>query len=164
MSNKVSAVFAELPIECTDPVDRLEAITSQMTTVKETKEAEVAEWFTGLAAHVPQLVCSTGLKVLGRAAQRNVNTITTNIPGPQFPLYAAGRRMLRAYPYVPIGMQVRTGVAILSYDGEVNFGVTGDYDHAPDVDVMAEGIVAGMDELLTAAGMGTSSACALASV
>jgi hypothetical protein len=60
--------------------------------------------------------------------------------------------MLRAYPYVPIGMQIRIGVAILSYDGEVNFGITGDYDHARDVEVMAEGIRTGMDEILSAAG------------
>jgi hypothetical protein len=61
-------------------------------------------------------------------------------------------------------MQVRIGVAILSYDGEVNFGITGDYDHAPDVDVMAEGIGAGMDELLAAAGTTSSSPYSLSSV
>jgi len=164
MANKVSAIFAELPIGTTDPVERLDVISSQMTTAKETNEAQAAEWITNVAASIPQVVSSVGLRLLGKVAQRNVNTITTNIPGPQFPLYAAGCRMLRAYPYVPIGMQVRIGVAILSYDGEVNFGITGDYDHAPDVDVMAEGIGAGMDELLTAAGTTSSSPYSLSSV
>jgi diacylglycerol O-acyltransferase len=90
--------------------------------------------------------------LVGRFPQRNVNTVTTNIPGPQFPLYAVGRRMLSASPYVPIGMQTRTSVAMLSYDGVVRFGITGDYDHTPDIEVIAEGIKVGMDDLLAAAG------------
>ena len=62
--------------------------------------------------------------------------------------------MLKAYPYVPLAGQVRVGVAIFSYDGQVNFGVTGDYDAAPDIDVLCEGIEAGMDELLVLADKG----------
>ncbi|HEX4863624.1 MAG TPA: wax ester/triacylglycerol synthase family O-acyltransferase [Acidimicrobiales bacterium] len=151
MANKVSAVFAELPIATTDPVERLDIISSQMNAAKETNQAQAVQWITNLANFIPQAVSGTGIRLFGKAAQRNVNAITTNIPGPQFPLYAAGRRVLRTYPYVPIGMQVRIGVAILSYDGDVNFGITGDYDHVPDVGVMAEGISAGMDELLVAA-------------
>ena len=68
-----------------------------------------------------------------------MNTVTTNVPGPQFPLYAAGRRMIRAFPYVPLGGQMRLGIAIFSYDGEVNFGITGDYDSTPDIDVLCRG-------------------------
>jgi predicted metal-dependent hydrolase len=158
MANKVSAVFAELPIATTDPVERLDIISSQMSAAKETNQAQAVQWFTNLANFVPQAVSGAGIRLLSKAAQRNVNAITTNIPGPQFPLYAAGRRVLRTYPYVPIGMQVRVGVAILSYDGEVNFGITGDHDHVPDVRVMAEGISAGMDELLVAANRRSSSA------
>ena len=56
--------------------------------------------------------------------------------------------MLKAYPYVPLAGQVRVGVAIFSYDGQVNFGVTGDYDAAPDIDVLCQGIETGMDELV----------------
>src|SRR5581483_10390038 len=76
-----------------------------------------------------------------------VNTVTTNVPGPQVPLYAAGRRMVKIYPYVPLGMQMRIGVAIFSYAGEVSFGITGDYDTAPDSEILADGIRAGMAEL-----------------
>ena len=54
---------------------------------------------------------------------RLFNLLVTNVPGPQFPLYAAGRRMIRAFPYVPLGGQMRLGIAIFSYDGEVNFGI-----------------------------------------
>ena len=80
--------------------------------------------------------------------QHAVQTVTTNVPGPRTPLYAAGRRMLHAYPYVPLSGSVRIGVAIFSYAGEVSFGVTGDYDAAPDIDVLAEGIAAGIRDLV----------------
>ena len=75
----------------------------------------------------------------------------TNIPGPQYPLYALGRRMLEVFPYVPLGGQVRVGVAVFSYDGNLAFGVTGDWDTAPDLDVVCAGIEHGTDELLQAA-------------
>ena len=152
LANKVSAVFAELPIGADDPVQRLENISAQMNSAKETKEAEAGAGFTNLLRYLPPALVSLGAHLFSRAAQNNVNTVTTNIPGPQFPLYAAGRRMIRAYPYVPIAMQVRIGVAMLSYDGEMNFGITGDFEHVPDVEIMAEGIKLGMDELLDAAG------------
>jgi diacylglycerol O-acyltransferase / wax synthase len=83
-------------------------------------------------------------------AQRNVNTVTTNVPGPQMPLYVAGRRMVKAYPYVPLAGQIRIGIAIFSYDGQVNFGVTGDHDTTADLDVLCSGIEAGMVRLLDA--------------
>jgi diacylglycerol O-acyltransferase / wax synthase len=70
------------------------------------------------------------------------------VPGPQYPLYAAGRRLLEAFPYVPLGGRIRVGVAIFSYDGALNFGVTGDYDTAPDVGILCEGIEQGMSDLV----------------
>ena len=76
---------------------------------------------------------------------------TTNVPGPQHPLYAAGRRMLEAIPYVPLAGRVRVGVAIFSYDGALKFGVTGDYDTAPDTRVLCDGIEKGMAELVEVA-------------
>jgi diacylglycerol O-acyltransferase / wax synthase len=156
LANKVSAVLTELPVETTDPVERLRAISTQMASAKEGKEAGAAQGFMSLTRFVPPTLATLGSHVMAKAPQRNVNTVTTNIPGPQFPLYAAGRRMLRVYPYVPIGLQVRIGVAILSYDGELNFGITGDYDHASDVDVIAEGIQVGVDEMLAASGSSSS--------
>jgi WS/DGAT/MGAT family acyltransferase len=158
LANKVSAVFADLPVETTDPMERLTSISVQMTSAKEGKEVAAAQGLMNLTRLVPPTLATLGAHVMAKAPQRNVNTVTTNIPGPQFPLYAAGRRMLHAYPYVPIGLQVRIGVAILSYDGEVNFGITGDYDHASDVDVIAEGIRVGVDEMLAASGSPSSHA------
>jgi WS/DGAT/MGAT family acyltransferase len=146
--NRVSAMFAELPVEIEDPVLRLSAITDQMKDLKESKQAVAGEALTSMSGFAPPMLLALGMRLATRAAQRNVNTVTTNVPGPQFPLYAAGRRMLRAFPYVPLAGQVRLGIAIFSYDGEVNFGITGDYDTTPDIDVLAHGIEDGMAQLL----------------
>jgi diacylglycerol O-acyltransferase len=150
--NKVSAMFAELPVGVADPVERLHAITAQMAHLKESNQALAAEAMTSLGGFAPPMVLALGTRLASRAAQHNVNTVTTNVPGPQIPLYIVGRRMLAAYPYVPLAGQVRIGVAIFSYDGRVNFGITGDYDSAPDIDVLAAGIEEGMAELLKLAG------------
>jgi hypothetical protein len=99
------------------------------------------------------MLLAVGARVASRASQHNVNTVTTNVPGPQFPLYAAGRQMLEAFPFVPLGGQIRIGIAIFSYNGMINFGVTGDYDAAPDIGVLCQGIEDGMGELLKAAGV-----------
>jgi diacylglycerol O-acyltransferase / wax synthase len=148
--NKVSAMFAELPVDIEDPVMRLHVITDQMKDLKESKQAMAGEALTSMSGFAPPMLLALGMRIATRAAQRNVNTVTTNVPGPQFPLYAAGRRMVRAFPYVPLGGQIRIGIAIFSYDGEVNFGVTGDYDTTADIDVLTSGIEDGMAQMLKA--------------
>ena len=150
--NKVSAMFAELPVEIDDPVLRLHAITEQMKDLKESKQAVAGEALTSMSGFAPPMLLALGMRLATRAGQRNVNTVTTNVPGPQFPLYAAGRRMVRAFPYVPLGGQIRIGIAIFSYDGQVNFGITGDYDTTEDIDVLAAGIEDGMTQLLKGCG------------
>jgi diacylglycerol O-acyltransferase len=94
------------------------------------------------------MLLALGERVATRVPQRNINTVTTNVPGPQFPLYAAGRRLLEAFPYVPVAGRVRVGIAIFSYDGALNFGVTGDYDSAADVNVLCDGIEEGVAQLV----------------
>jgi WS/DGAT/MGAT family acyltransferase len=152
LANKVSAMFAELPVGIGDPVERLHALTAQMEGLKESKEAIAGEALTSLSGFAPPMLLAMGMRLATRVAQRNVNTVTTNVPGPQFPLYVLGRRMLRAYPYVPLAGQVRIGVAIFSYDGQVTFGVTADRDTTPDLDVLLHGIERGMSELRSLAG------------
>jgi WS/DGAT/MGAT family acyltransferase len=148
--NKVSAMFAELPVNISDPLRRLESIATQMSGLKESKQAIAGEALTSLTGFAPPMLLALGTRLATRAPQRNVNTVTTNVPGPQIPLYAAGSRMLRAYPYVPLAGHIRFGVAIFSYNGAVTFGVTGDYDTTEDIGVLTGGIEAGMTELLAA--------------
>ena len=146
--NKVSAMFAELPVGIEDPVARLHAVTAQMEGLKNSNQAVAGEALTSLSGFAPPMLLSLGTRIATKVSQRNVNTVTTNVPGPQLPLYVLGRRVQRAFPYVPLGGQIRVGVAIFSYDGQVNFGLTGDFDAAPDLAVLGEGIENGMRELL----------------
>ncbi len=120
---------------------------AQMDGLKDSKQALAGEALTSMSGFAPPMLLAMGMRLATRAAQRNVNTVTTNVPGPQFPLYAAGRRMIRAFPYVPLGGQIRIGIAIFSYDGEVNFGITGDYDTTADLDVLAGAIEDGMTQM-----------------
>jgi WS/DGAT/MGAT family acyltransferase len=150
--NRVSAMFAELPVGIEDPALRLRVITEQMKDLKDSKQALAGEALTSMSGFAPPMLLAMGMRLATRAGQRNVNTVTTNVPGPQFPLYAAGRRLLRAFPYVPLAGQVRIGIAIFSYNGEVNFGITGDYDSTPDIDVLAHAIEDGMTQMLKMCG------------
>jgi len=148
MQNKVSGMIAELPVGLADPVEMLHAISAQMDGLKESRQAVAAEALTALSGFAPPMLLALGTRLGAKAGQRNVNTVTTNVPGPQIPLYVLGRRMLKAFPYVPLAGQVRVGVAIFSYDHQVNFGITGDFDAAPDIDVLCHGIDDTMAALL----------------
>jgi WS/DGAT/MGAT family acyltransferase len=150
-NNRVSGLLVDLPVGEADPVRRLAALSSTMRALKESGQAEAGEFVVGLVDLVP----ASTLAIAGRlgisAPQRLVQTVTTNVPGPQTPLYVGGRRLLEYYPYVPIWGWLRLNVAIISYIGELNFGVTGDYDSVPDLDVFCAGLEKGMAELLNTA-------------
>jgi WS/DGAT/MGAT family acyltransferase len=147
-NNRVSAMIAELPVGLAAPAERLSAIRAQMDDLKESKQAVAAEALTSLSGFAPSLLLALGTRVAMRIPQRNVNTVTTNVPGPQWQLFACGRPMVEAFPFVPLASSVRIGVAIFSYNGLLNYGVTGDYDTAPDISVLCAGVEAGMTELL----------------
>jgi diacylglycerol O-acyltransferase / wax synthase len=147
-NNRVSAVFAELPVGIEDPLARLASIRIQMAGLKESKQAVAGETLTSLSGFAPPMLLALGARLASRLPQRALNTGTTNVPGPQFPLYLAGRRMLESFPYIPLFAQVRVAVAIFSYDGALSFGVSGDYDTTPDVDVLCEGIQRGLAQLV----------------
>ncbi len=147
-NNKVSAMFAELPAGLEDPVERLGALHEQMQDLKRSGQAVAAERLTALSGFAPAMLLALAGRVGTRLPQSSVNTVTTNVPGPQTPLYIAGRRLLEAFPFVPLGGHVRVGIAIFSYDGGINFGVTGDYDTSPDIGVVCRGIERGVEQLL----------------
>ncbi len=150
-NNRVSAIFADLPVGIGDPVERLVSVTAQMEHLKGSHEAVAGDVLVGLSGFAPAMLLTLALRVATRVPQRSVNTVTTNVPGPQRPLYAAGRRMLECFPYVPLAGHVRVGVAIFSYDGALGFGVTGDYDRAPDIGVLCRGIEHSIAELVEVA-------------
>lgn len=149
--NRVSAMFADLPVGIDDPVERLHAVTAQLRDLKDSNQAVAGETLTSLAGFAPPALLSAGTRVAMRIPQRNLNTVTTNVPGPRVQLYAAGAKMLEAFPYVPLAGQVRIGVAIFSYLDTLNFGITGDSESNPDLDVLATGIADGLADLKKAA-------------
>jgi len=155
-NNQVSLMVADLPVGIADPVERLGAIHQQMEELKASHQVAAGEAVIATATFLPPVLLSLGARAAATALrslpQRTINTVTTNVPGPQFPLYALGREMLEYLPFVPLSQGVRIGVAILSYNGQLSFGVTGDYDTAPDVHFMAEQIEAEMTGLRARAG------------
>jgi WS/DGAT/MGAT family acyltransferase len=149
--NRVSALVANLPVDIADPVERLAAMTAQMAELKSSNESEAGEAFVSLRRYTPFVLASLFVRFVFSVPQREIVTVTTNVPGPQEPLYALGRRLVEIIPYVPIATTLRTGVAVFTYCGQVTFGVTGDYATTPDLDVLARGIEHGVAELLAVA-------------
>ena len=148
--NRVSALVANLPVEIADPVARLAAMTARMAALKASSESAAGEAFVSLRQYTPSALASMFVRVAFSVPQREIVTVTTNVPGPQQPLYGLGRRLVEIIPYVPIATTLRTGVAIFTYSGQVTFGITGDYATTPDLDVLAAGIEEGVAELLAA--------------
>jgi len=150
-NNRVSAVFARLPVGLDDPARRLETIRAEMDGVKQSKQAVAGDVLTSLSGFAPPLLLALGSRLVTLSPRLNMHTATTNVPGPQQPVQTLGRRMLESYPFVPVVGSIRIVVAIFSYDGGLYFGVTGDYDGAPDIDILTTGIERGMDDLLAIA-------------
>ena len=149
--NRVSAVLADLPVHIPDPVQRLAAVHAELQTLKSAKEAEVGEVLVKLGRYTPFPLTSWWIRLAFGLPQREIVTVTTNVPGPGQQLYGMGRRLVEIIPYVPIATTVRTGISIFSYCGNVTFGITGDFEANPDLPVLACGIEHGVAELLAAA-------------
>jgi len=149
--NRVSAVIADLPVHLADPLDRLAVIRAEMSELKSVREASAAEALITLGNFTPFPLASLTVRLAYRLPQREIVTVTTNVPGPQQPLYGIGRKLVEIIPYVPIATSLRTGVSIFSYCGQLTFGITGDYATTPDIAVLARGIEDGVGELLKAA-------------
>jgi diacylglycerol O-acyltransferase / wax synthase len=149
--NQVSALVAYLPVHIADPVERLAAVRAELSDLKGNKEERVGEALVSLGRYTPFPVTSRWVRLIFSLPQREIVTVTTNVPGPQQPLYGLGRKLLEIIPYVPIATTVRTGVSIFTYCGTMTFGVTGDFATNPDLDVLARGIEDGIRELRDAA-------------
>ena len=111
----------------------------------------MGEALVALGRYTPFPLVSWWVRLAFGLPQREIVTVTTNVPGPRQPLYGMGRRLLEIIPYVPIATTVRTGISIFTYCGNVTFGITGDFVANPDLDVLARGIEDGLSELLVAA-------------
>jgi diacylglycerol O-acyltransferase / wax synthase len=150
LGNQVTTMMAPLPVWCEDPARRLELVRESMGDLKGSKQALGATLLTQLADFAPPTIAGQAARL--QARQRFFNLVVTNIPGPQFPLYLLGRRMERVFPMVPLAKNQGLCVGVMSYDGQVNFGLIGDYDGMPDLEDLAGDLEASIGELMEAAG------------
>jgi diacylglycerol O-acyltransferase len=150
LGNQVAAMWAGLPIGETDPVKRLRMISDEMSGVKESGQAVGAQVLTELTGFAPPTIMAQAARLSAR--QRMFNLVVTNVPGPQFPLYMLGRRLQEMFPMVPLAANQALGIAIMSYNGQLNFGLNADYDGLPDVEQLAQDLTDAIAELVEAAG------------
>jgi diacylglycerol O-acyltransferase len=132
LGNRISAMMAPLPVWSEDPVERLRLVTETMGDLKGSGQAVGAEILTRVVDFAPTTIAAQAARL--QPAQRFFNLVVTNVPGPQFPLYVLGRRMESIFPMVPLARRQALCVGIMSYDGQVNFGLSGDYDAMADLD------------------------------
>jgi WS/DGAT/MGAT family acyltransferase len=149
LGNKLTAMRGPLPVYISDPAARLRFVRHAMDGLKESKQAVGA----ATLARVNNLAPPT---ILAQASRLNFSTrlfnlIVTNIPGPQLPLYVLGRRLEDLFPVAFLPKDHALAIAIMSYNGGIDYGLLGDYDALPDIDVIAEGIEIALQELLDAA-------------
>jgi diacylglycerol O-acyltransferase / wax synthase len=151
LGNRVAAMMAPLPVWCQDAVARLSIVHEELKGLKSGGQAVGAQVLTELSGFAPATVMGQASRLMSR--QRFFNVVVTNVPGPQQPLFLAGRRMIDPFPMVPLAKNQGLGIALLSYAGRINFGLVGDYDVMWDLDDFASDVEESLAELATEAGV-----------
>jgi WS/DGAT/MGAT family acyltransferase len=151
LGNQVAAMMAPLPVWCDDPRRRLEIVNEAMAGLKDSGQAVGAQVLTQLTGFAPPTIMAQASRLMAR--QRMFNLVVTNVPGPQFPLYLMGHELRDLFPMVPLARNQALGVAIMSYNGKMNFGLVGDYDAMHDLDDLADDFRESLAELADAAGV-----------
>ena len=150
--NRVSLMLPFLPVEKEDPVQQLRAVHRRLNRAKGSGQRQAGSVFISAVNVVPFPLTAWAVRALMRLPQRGVVTVATNVPGPRQRLRIMGREVVRFLPIPPIALQLRTGIAIVSYADELVFGITADYDTTPDVDELARGIEQGVARLVVLSG------------
>jgi WS/DGAT/MGAT family acyltransferase len=151
LGNRVATMWAPLPVGVRDPADCFAEINAAMRGLKESGQAVGAETLTQLADFAPPTIMSQAARL--QARQRFFNLVVTNVPGPQVDLFLLGHRMLGLYPVVPLAQKQALGIAIMSYNGRLGFGLLGDFDALPDLEEIATQLEGAIDDLAVASGV-----------
>lgn len=146
--SRVSSYLVDLPVGEPSAVMRLHQVSYRMQAHRETGQAVGAQALAGLAGFAPPTLHSLGARVASGLSKRWFNTVVTNVPGPQQPLYAGNARMLASFPVVPLAKGQALSIGLTSYDGRVFYGLNADRDAMPDVDVLAASLQDALAELL----------------
>jgi WS/DGAT/MGAT family acyltransferase len=144
--NQIAAMRGPLPVYIDDPIARLGMVRSSMDGLKESKQALGAEVISGAQNFAPPTILAQASRL--NFSTRLFNLIVTNVPGPQFPLYVGGSRLVSIAPVAFLPKKHALAIAIMSYDGSLSFGLLGDYDQMDDIDVLADALSDSIDELL----------------
>jgi diacylglycerol O-acyltransferase / wax synthase len=147
LGNRVSGWVVTLPLGEEDPRRQLAAIQETTHDLKESKQALGVEMMMAAMGEMPTSVLSLAMQ----AASGTINSIVTNVPGPQFPLYLQGSRMLAMYPQVPLLQGLGLGIALISYDGKLCWGFNADPRLVPDLDAFLAAIRGSQARVLEAA-------------
>jgi hypothetical protein len=127
---------------------RLHRLSYAMKAHKESGQSVGADAIVALSGFAPPTIHSAAARLASGFSRRLFNVIVTNVPGPQFPLYAAGAQMLECYPVVPLSKGQGVSIGLTSYNGGVFYGMNADRDSMPDIDVLAQCIEESLGELL----------------
>jgi WS/DGAT/MGAT family acyltransferase len=151
LGNQVATMYAPLPVGLADPLEVFSVVHASMADLKGSGQAVGAQVLTELSDFAPPTIMSQAARLSAR--QRFFNLVVTNVPGPQFPLYLMGRPLKAIYPQVPLSARQALGIAIMSYDGGLYFGLLSDFDAMPDLDETADDLATAIDALADAAGV-----------
>ncbi len=151
LGSQVAGHLLSLPIGESSPVVRLHQVSYALKAHKETGRAVAADRLAGVAGFAPTTFHALGSRVAAEQVRRGFNVVITNVPGPQFPLYAAGAQMLESYPVPPLLPGHALAIGVTSYDGHVYYGLSGDRDALPDLDVLGQCLLEALEELVDSA-------------
>ena len=154
LGNRIAAMRGPLPVYVDDPVRRLEIVRESMEGLKQSKQALGAEVISRFNDFAPPTLLAQASRI--NFSTRLFNLIVTNVPGPQIPLYVLGRELEDIFPVAFLPENHALAIAIMSYNGGIDFGLLGDYDAMEDVDLIADGI----NEAIGGAGRGGEGAAA----
>ena len=151
LGNQVSSLFVHLPVIEPDPLRRYHLLEAEAADLKSGEQAAGGQALVGVTALAPPVIHSYAARSL--FASRLFNTTITNVPGPQVPLYAFGARMREVYPLVPLAAEHVVGIAVVSYDGRLFFGLIADRDQLPELPELRIGLEQSLAELMRLAGI-----------
>ncbi len=149
LGNQLTVMRGPLPVYIDDPVARLRFVSRAMNGLKESKQAVGAATLAAVNSLAPPTILAQASRL--NFSTRLFNLLVTNVPGPQLPLYVLGRRLLDLFPIAFLPEDHALAVAMMSYDGAMDYGLLADYDAMPDVQLIADGIEASLTALLAAA-------------
>lgn len=149
LGNHVAMWLVSLPVDEPSPVERFRRIQAETRALKETDQALGAATLVQLSGGAPSTLVALGAR-LAAGNMRPFNMTVTNVPGPQFPLYLLGSRLLTQIPLVPLWAEHGLGLAQFSYNGMLTWGLNADRDIVPDLSEFGSAIETSLDELTAA--------------